>query len=145
MTVPTVPLVEWKSLYELASRVRQNEPWRTLTDTDLFALEDPMTKQVGRSQELQEFRSCRSSGEKNAAARQMLGRGLIDRSREVTSRRRRAGTASHSHLIYTTYSKLLLWCTALFCLGQIRAPPELLQLLQLLTWHAGWTSAETFD
>jgi hypothetical protein len=47
VTVPTVPLVEWKSLYELASRVRQNEPWRTLTDTDLFALEDPVTKQVG--------------------------------------------------------------------------------------------------
>jgi hypothetical protein len=34
-------------LHELASRVRQNEPWRTLTDTDLFALEDPLTKQVG--------------------------------------------------------------------------------------------------
>jgi pRiA4b ORF-3-like protein/uncharacterized protein DUF6930 len=44
---PTVPLIEWKSLHELASRVRQSEPWRTLTDTDLFALEDPVTKQVG--------------------------------------------------------------------------------------------------
>lgn len=46
-TVPSVPLVEWKSLYELASRVRQAEPWRILTETDLFALEDPVTKQVG--------------------------------------------------------------------------------------------------
>ena len=46
-TLPSVPLVEWKSLYELASRVRQDEPWRTLTETDLFALEDPVTKQVG--------------------------------------------------------------------------------------------------
>lgn len=44
---PSVPLIEWKSLHELASRVRQNEPWQTLTDTDLFALEDPLTKQVG--------------------------------------------------------------------------------------------------
>jgi hypothetical protein len=44
---PTVPLLEWKSLHELASNVRQNEPWQTLTDTDLFALEDPATKQVG--------------------------------------------------------------------------------------------------
>src|SRR5271169_5762133 len=46
-TLPSVPLVEWKSLYELASRVRQYEPWRNVTETDLFALEDPVTKQVG--------------------------------------------------------------------------------------------------
>jgi hypothetical protein len=44
---PTVPFIEWKSLHELASSVRQNKPWRTLTDTDLFALEDPVTRQVG--------------------------------------------------------------------------------------------------
>ncbi|HZC59594.1 MAG TPA: hypothetical protein VE154_06335 [Chthoniobacterales bacterium] len=46
-SAPAVPLSEWRSLYELASRVRQYEPWRTLTETDLFALEDPVTKQVG--------------------------------------------------------------------------------------------------
>jgi len=46
-TVPSVPLVEWKSLYELASRVRQDEPWRTLTETDLFALEDPVDETGG--------------------------------------------------------------------------------------------------
>jgi hypothetical protein len=46
-TVPVVPLHEWTTLYELANRVRQSEPWRRLTDTDLFALRDPATQQVG--------------------------------------------------------------------------------------------------
>jgi Plasmid pRiA4b ORF-3-like protein len=46
-TVSPVPLSDWRSLHELASRVRQHEPWRILTETDLFALEDPVTKKVG--------------------------------------------------------------------------------------------------
>jgi hypothetical protein len=45
--VPIVPLNEWQALHELADRVRQSEPWRTLTDTDLFALQDPATQQIG--------------------------------------------------------------------------------------------------
>jgi hypothetical protein len=45
--VPAVPLNEWKALHELANRIRQAEPWRILTDTDLFALRDPATQQVG--------------------------------------------------------------------------------------------------
>ena len=46
-TVPIVPLNEWQALHELANHVRQSEPWRTLTDTDLFALQDPATQQIG--------------------------------------------------------------------------------------------------
>jgi hypothetical protein len=46
-TVPIVPLNEWQALHEVADRVRQREPWRTLTDTDLFALQDPATQQIG--------------------------------------------------------------------------------------------------
>jgi hypothetical protein len=46
-TVPIVPLNEWQALHEVADRVRQSEPWRTLTDTDLFALQDPATQQIG--------------------------------------------------------------------------------------------------
>jgi hypothetical protein len=46
-TVPIVPLNEWQALHDVADRVRQSEPWRTLTDTDLFALQDPATQQIG--------------------------------------------------------------------------------------------------
>jgi hypothetical protein len=46
-TVLLVPLNEWKALYEIANRLRQSEPWRNLTDTDLFALQDPATQQIG--------------------------------------------------------------------------------------------------
>jgi hypothetical protein len=46
-TGPIVPLNEWQALHEVADRVRQSEPWRTLTDTDLFALQDPATQQIG--------------------------------------------------------------------------------------------------
>lgn len=46
-TASPVPLSDWRSVHELASRVRQHEPWRILTETDLFALEDPVTKKVG--------------------------------------------------------------------------------------------------
>jgi hypothetical protein len=45
--MPIVPLNEWQTLHEVADRVRQSEPWRTLTDTDLFALQDPATQQIG--------------------------------------------------------------------------------------------------
>jgi len=37
-TAPTVPLIQWKSLHELASRVRQNEPWRKSEVLDEVAL-----------------------------------------------------------------------------------------------------------
>jgi hypothetical protein len=46
-TVPMVPLNESQAMHELADRVRQSEPWRTLTDTDLFALQDRATQQIG--------------------------------------------------------------------------------------------------
>jgi hypothetical protein len=45
--LPTIPLDQWRSLHEAADRVRQLEPWKTLTETDIFGLEDPLTKQIG--------------------------------------------------------------------------------------------------
>jgi hypothetical protein len=46
-SIPDVSLDQWRSLYSVANEVRQLQPWKTLDDTDLFGLEDPVTKQIG--------------------------------------------------------------------------------------------------
>jgi uncharacterized protein DUF6930 len=46
-SIPDVSLDQWRSLSSVANEVRQLQPWKTLDDTDLFGLEDPVTKQIG--------------------------------------------------------------------------------------------------
>jgi hypothetical protein len=44
--VPPSP-EQWARLYALASRVRELAPWRWMHETDIFAVEDPTSKQLG--------------------------------------------------------------------------------------------------
>jgi hypothetical protein len=40
-------LEQWRRLYEVAGRVKQTAPWQWMLETDLFAIQDPQTGEVG--------------------------------------------------------------------------------------------------
>ena len=46
-SIPVVSLDQWKALYSVTEKVRRLQPWKIIYDTDLFGLEDPVTKQIG--------------------------------------------------------------------------------------------------
>lgn len=46
-TVPAVPTHVWRNLYEAALRFKELEPWKLLNDSQLFGVQDPVTRQRG--------------------------------------------------------------------------------------------------
>jgi hypothetical protein len=47
MSDPDASLESWRRLYDLATRVQMAEPWKRLRETDLFAVEDRGSKELG--------------------------------------------------------------------------------------------------
>jgi hypothetical protein len=47
MKVPHVPLDVWAELYKAAERFYEYAPWEIFEDSDLFAIENPLTKEMG--------------------------------------------------------------------------------------------------
>ena len=45
--IPPCPLSVWKELFAAAGGFREIEPWRWMSDSDVFGVQNPADKQIG--------------------------------------------------------------------------------------------------
>jgi hypothetical protein len=45
VTDPTIE--QWRTLYDLAARIKKMEPWEWMNETDIFGIRDPLTNETG--------------------------------------------------------------------------------------------------
>jgi hypothetical protein len=47
VNIPTCPLPVWRNLFDAAIALREIEPWRWMSDSDVFGVQNPADKQIG--------------------------------------------------------------------------------------------------
>jgi hypothetical protein len=86
MIIPKVRLEVWKELFETAVRFREAAPWEIFNDDEVFAVEDPGTKEIGYCCVLgrlgEMFALCVYRGHEGWAIHQKLQKQEIDPERD---------------------------------------------------------------
>ena len=47
MKHPTIPVSDWKHLYELAASIKKLAPWKYMWEHDAFIIEEPQSGKLG--------------------------------------------------------------------------------------------------